>query len=74
MKVTVDINEKDLKEIMRYSGEKKKGPAITRFLASGLMLRRRREFSDQVLSGKIRMGFPHHEELIEKDAQDPRNA
>ena len=42
MKITVDIPDKDLKDIMRFSGEKKKGPAIAKFLATGLMLRRRR--------------------------------
>lgn len=31
MKITVDIPEKDLKDIMRFSGEKKKGPAIAKF-------------------------------------------
>ena len=59
MKITVDIPEKDLKDIMRFSGEKKKGPAIAKFLASELMLRRRRELSDEVMSGKLRFEFPH---------------
>lgn len=58
MKVTVDISEKDLKDIMRFSGEKKKGPAIVKFVAAGLMLRRRRELSEEVMSGKFRVPFP----------------
>lgn len=65
MKITVDIEENDLKDVMRFSGEKKKGPAISKFLATGLMLRRRRELSDEVMSGKVRLEFPHWEVMQE---------
>ena len=58
MKITVDISEKDLKDVMRFTGEKKKGPAIARLLADTLMLKRRRELSDEVKSGKVRFEFP----------------
>ncbi|HEY5792788.1 MAG TPA: hypothetical protein VIS74_05780 [Chthoniobacterales bacterium] len=58
MKVTVDIPEKDLADIMRYSGEKKKGPAIVKFLTSGLMLRRRRELTEEIVSGKWVIDLP----------------
>jgi hypothetical protein len=67
MKITVDISEKDLRDIMRFSGEKNKGPAIAKFLASELMLRRRRELSDEVMSGKVRIDFPHYEKMQELD-------
>jgi len=71
MKITVDIPEKDLKDIMRFSGEKKKGPAISKFLAAELMLRRRRELSDEVMSGKVRFEFPHYEATQELDRKSP---
>ena len=71
MKITVDIPVKDLKDIMRFSGEKKKGPAIAKFLASGLMLRRRRELSDEVLSGKVRFEFPNYDPLRQLDLKNP---
>ncbi len=58
MKVTVDIPEKDLADIMRFSGEKKKGPAIVKFLASELMLRRRRALTAEVLAGKFTVELP----------------
>jgi hypothetical protein len=61
MKITVEISEKDLKDVMRFSGEKKKGPAISKFLATKLMLERRRELSDEVMSGKFRVDFPNWE-------------
>ena len=71
MKITVDIPDKDLKDIMRFSGEKKKGPAIAKFLASELMLRRRRELSDEVMSGKQRFDFPHYEAMQKLDRKNP---
>jgi hypothetical protein len=71
MKVTVDIPDKDLKDIMRFTGEKKKGPAIAKLVAGSLMLKRRRELSDEVLSGKFRVEFPHWEEMQALDAVNP---
>ncbi len=53
MKITVDISEKDLKDIQKFSGEKKKGPAISKFLATELMLKRRHELNKKVLSGEL---------------------
>ena len=70
MKITVEIPEKDLQDIMRYSGEKKKGPAIAKFLATELMLRRRRELSDEVMSGKVRLDFPNYEAVQELDRKN----
>ena len=63
MQITVNISEKDLKDIFRFSDEKKKGPAIEKFVASALMMRRRKEFCDQVMSGKISVDFPDWEPL-----------
>lgn len=63
MKITVDLLEKDLKDILRFSAEKKKGAAIAKFLSTALMLRRRRELSDEVMSGKVRLDFPHYEAM-----------
>ena len=56
---------------MRFSGEKKKGPAIVKFVATELMLRRRRELSDEVMSGKLRFEFPHYEAMQELDRKTP---
>ncbi len=70
MKITVDISEKDLKDIMRFSGEKKKGPAIVKFVATELMLRRRRELSDEVMAGKFRVEFPDWEESRKREREE----
>ncbi|MBA3960334.1 MAG: DUF2191 domain-containing protein [Chthoniobacterales bacterium] len=71
MKITVDVSEKDLKDIIRFSGERKKGPAIAKFLTSELMLRRRRELVDEVMEGKVRVDFPHWEKMQALDRQNP---
>ena len=71
MKITVDIPEKDMKDIMRFTGEKKKGPAIAKLVATSLMLERRRELSEEVMSGKFRVEFPHWEEMQALDAENP---
>ncbi len=71
MKITVDISEKDLKDVMRFTGEKKKGPAIAKLVADSLMLKRRRALSDEVKSGKVRFEFPHYEALQEVDRKNP---
>jgi hypothetical protein len=70
MKITVDIPEKDLKDILRFSGEKKKGPAIVKFLSAELRLRRRRELSDEVMSGKFRAEFPDWEKMRKLDREN----
>jgi hypothetical protein len=70
MKITVDISEKDLKDVMRFSGEKKKGPAIIKFVATELMLRRRRELSDEVMAGKFRVEFPDWTESRKREREE----
>jgi hypothetical protein len=70
VKITVDIPKKDLKDVMRFSGEKRKGPAIVKFVATGLMLRRRRELSDEVMAGKFRVEFPDWEESRKREREE----
>ncbi|MDX6765757.1 MAG: hypothetical protein SFU85_03100 [Candidatus Methylacidiphilales bacterium] len=61
MKVTVDISEKDLRDIMRFSKEKKKGPAITKYLCDKLQLERRRELLQEFAEGRAHVDFPNWE-------------
>ena len=70
MKIKVDIPEDDLQDVMRFSGEKRKGPAIVKFVTSGLMLRRRRELSDEVMAGKFRVEFPDWEESRNREREE----
>ena len=70
MKITVEIPEKDMKDILRFSGEKKKCPAIVKLVASQLMLRRRRELSDQVMAGKFRVALPDWKESRQREREE----
>ncbi|MGD0411638.1 MAG: DUF2191 domain-containing protein [Verrucomicrobiota bacterium] len=70
MKITVDIPENDLKDILRFSGEKKKGPAIVKLVATQLMLRRRRELSNEVMAGKFRAELPNWEESRQREREE----
>ncbi len=72
MKITVDIPEKDMKDIMRFTGEKKKGPAIAKLVATSLMLERRRELSEEVMSGKFRVDLPDWRETRAREREHDR--
>jgi hypothetical protein len=63
MKVTVEFSEKEMRDILRFSSQKKKGPAIRELVVTELMLRRRREISEKVLRGEISAELPSIEEL-----------
>jgi hypothetical protein len=63
VKITVDISEMELREIQRHSGEKKKGPAIQKFIADRLRLARRREICRKFLSGEWSADLPQIEKL-----------
>jgi hypothetical protein len=51
MKVTVDINTKDLRDMIRLSGEKRRDAAVLKFLSNSLQLSRRREVLDKFITG-----------------------
>ena len=63
MKITVEISEADLREIQRHSGEKRKGPAIQKFIADRLKLARRREITSKFLSGEWSAELPSIDKL-----------
>ena len=69
MKVTVEFSDQDMKDILRFSGEKKKGPAIAKLVSAELMMRRRRELTEEVLNGKFRVDFPEWEKMQNLDAE-----
>ena len=63
MRITVELSGEELNEVMRYSGEKKKGPAIRKFIVQELLLKRRKEISRKVLAGDIKAEIPGFEHL-----------
>lgn len=72
MKITVDIPENDMRDILRFTGEKKKGPAIAKLVATTLMLERRREMCDEVMAGKFQVELPDWRERREAGRKHDR--
>lgn len=62
MKITVEFSEKEMREICRATGEKKKGPAIRKFVQDELMMVRRREFVRKCVTGEIGFEFKGYDE------------
>jgi hypothetical protein len=52
MKITVELSESDLREICKFTGERKKGPAIRKFVADALQLKRRAQIAQKFISGE----------------------
>jgi SpoVK/Ycf46/Vps4 family AAA+-type ATPase len=63
MKVTVEISEKDLRDILRITREKRKGAAIRQLAMEALMLKRRREMLQEIEAGKWSVDLPPIEAL-----------
>lgn len=53
MRITLDIDEVQLKAIQRATGHKKKSPAIRQALAEFVAGRRRKQFLSKVMAGKV---------------------
>jgi hypothetical protein len=70
MKITVDLSDIELKDVMRFTGERKKGPAIRKFVISELMLKRREDESRRVMSGDWRIDLAPWQELRTRDKAD----
>jgi hypothetical protein len=52
VKITIDIQPQDMRDMMRIAGEKKRTDAVSKFLAHSLQLSRRREVMDNFITGK----------------------
>ncbi len=63
MKVTVELSDKELKEIMHFSGEKRKGAAIRKLAVEALMLKKRREIAGKFLAGEWSVDLPTIDKL-----------
>lgn len=51
MKVTVEVADSDLQDVLELTGERKKGPAIRLLMEQALQLRRRQRIAERFLSG-----------------------
>ena len=52
MKVTVELSDQEMTEILELTGERKKGPAIRRLMEEALQQRRRAQIVQRFLSGE----------------------
>lgn len=71
MKITVELSDNELNDVMRFSGEKKKGPAIRKFIGTELMLKRRQELTGKVLSGAWDIEMPPWQEARNQEKKSP---
>ena len=64
MRITVDIDEDTLKQAMRLTGEKKKGPAVTKAVTEFINRQMARDFGRMVMEGEF-ADYPMTNEQIE---------
>jgi hypothetical protein len=69
MKVTVELSDKEMAEILDLTGERKKGPAIRRLMEEALQLRRRAQIAQRFLSGEWGVELEAFEADRERDRQ-----
>ena len=50
MKVTVELSDQEMAEVLELTGERKKGPAIRRLMEEALQQRRRAQIAQRFLS------------------------
>ncbi len=58
MKVTVELSDKEMEEIIRLTNEKRKGPAIRMLARDALNLRKREALRQKVMRGEWSIEFP----------------
>ena len=66
MKVTVEINEGTLKELMAVTHERKKGPAVGKAVAEFLKRKKASEFGRLLMEGHF--DYPSTNEAIEQQS------
>lgn len=69
MKVTVELSEKEMAEILDLTGERKKGPAIRRLMEEALQQRRRVQIAQRFLSGEWGVELESYEADQERERQ-----
>lgn len=69
MKVTVELSDQEMAEVIELTGERKKGPAIRRLMAEALQQRRRARIAERFLSGDWGVDLEGFEAEQERDRQ-----
>jgi len=69
MKVTVELSDSEMAEILDLTGERKKGPAIRRLMEEALQQRRRVQIAQRFLSGEWGVELETYEADQERERQ-----
>jgi len=69
MKVTVELSDREMAEILDLTGERKKGPAIRRLMEEALQKRRRTQIAQRFLSGEWGVELETYEADQERERQ-----
>lgn len=73
MKVTVELSDQEMAEVLELTGERKKGPAIRRLMEQALQQRRRAQIAEQFLSGAWGVELESFEADRQRDRQRDRD-
>ena len=69
MKVTVELSDTEMTEILELTGEHKKGPAIRRLMEEALQQHRRAQIAQRFLSGEWGVELESFESDQERERQ-----
>jgi Arc/MetJ family transcription regulator len=61
MRITIDVDASELKQIQRITGQKKKSPAIAQALSQFLRQQERQHFLERALSGQTDFSLTNDE-------------
>jgi Arc/MetJ family transcription regulator len=71
MRLTIEVDDSDLRAIQRITGEKKKSPAVSRALAEFLRQQKKQKLIEMALSGQT--DYPlTNDELEARDIYETR--
>ena len=69
MKVTVELSDQEMAEVLEFAGERKKGPAIRRLMAEALQRCCRARIAERFLSGEWGVDLEGFEADQQRDRQ-----
>lgn len=69
MRITIDVDASDLKQIQKTTGQKKKSPAISQALTEYLRMQEKKRFIEKVLTGQTDFSLTN-EELEARDVYE----
>lgn len=70
MKISVELSDAELRDVIQFTGEKQKGPAIRKLVVDALMFRRRAASTEKFLRGEWSAELKGFEKLRALDRKD----